>query len=501
MRTFIILAAAAALSLGACKKAEKKKKADPSAAKTTEKAGAEKEKAPEPGAELTVTSKSPEAVAAFEKGRDLVDNLRAMDATEHFKKAIELDADFALAHAYLGRGIPGAEGAAELEKAVALAAALPDAEKTVIQAMHLQRTGDAAGATAAWKKAAELAPGDWRLQVNLGNEANRQGRSADAVPYLEKAREIKPDLALVHNGLAYAYAGQAKWDEAIAAAQKQAELLPKEPNPQDTLGEMYLRAGKFDEAEKAFQAALTVEPKFGLAWQGIALARGYRGDLKGALEAVDKGLAGTPPQFRGDALLDGAWLKLAAGDSKGALADLAAVEKDPAMQKTPVYTVAAITRGHMLEELGKHADAVKAYAVGLERAQSLPGEGKTEATTAHAIGLLRTAALTGKPAADADKLVAGLEANASAAPEDAQLQSIVAWGHGLAAWAKGDAKAAAAEMSKCVATFVPCRYDLALAQRKAGDAAAADATAKEIAATPMRDVGALYFTTKLAPKK
>ncbi|HUS67348.1 MAG TPA: tetratricopeptide repeat protein [Kofleriaceae bacterium] len=497
----MIFAAVAALAMPACKKADKKKKADPSAAKTTEKAGAEKEKkAAEPGAVLTVTSKSPEAVAAFEKGRDLVDNLRAMDAMEHFKKAIELDADFAQAHAYLGRATPGADGAAELEKAVALAAALPEAEKTVIQAMHLQRNGDAAGAMAAWKKAAELAPGEWRLQLNLGTEANRLGRYADAVPLIEKAREIKPDLAVVHNGLAYAYAGQAKWDEAIAAAQKQAELLPKEPNPQDTLGEIYLRAGKFDEAEKAFQAALTIEPKFGLAWQGVALARGYRGDMKGALEAIDKGVAGAPPQFRGDGLIDGAWLKLAAGDSKGALADLAAVEKDAALKTTPAPTFAAMDRGHMLEEMGKHADAAKAYAVGLERSQSLPGQGKGEAAEAAALGALRSAALAGKPAADADKRLAEIEARAASLADDVPAQSRLAWARGLAAWAKGDAKAAAAEMSKCITTFVPCRYDLAMAQRKAGDAAAADATEKEIAATPMRDMAALYFASKLAKK-
>jgi tetratricopeptide (TPR) repeat protein len=496
MRTVMIVAATAALSVGACKQADKKKKAEPVAAKTAEMPEDKK-----PAAEVTVTSKSPEAVAEFEKGRDLVDNLRAMDAIAHFQKAVELDPDFALAHAYLGRAVPGADGAASLEKAVTLSASLPEAEKTVIQAMSQSRAGDPAGSMASWKKAAELAPGDWRLQVQLGNEANRLGNYAEAQPDLDRAATIKPDLAIVHNGLAYAHAGQKQWDEAIAAAQKQVELLPKEPNPQDTLGEIYLRAGKFDEAEKAFQAALATETKFGLAWQGTAIARGSRGDMKGALEAFVKGRDGTPPQFRGDAVLEGAWLKLAAGKGPEALKDLAALEKDAAAQKTPAGVFASLDRGFMLVEMGKHADAAKAFAMALERAQALPGQTRREVTTASAIGRLRSAALSGKPAADADKLLAVLEEDVTATPDDQHAQSAAAWARGLVAWAKGDAKAAAAEMSKCMPTAVTCRADLAAAQRKAGDAAAADATAKEIAATPMRDVGALYFTTKLTAKK
>lgn len=500
MRTVMIIAAAAALTLPACKKADNKKKPAPAAAKTTDDKDTADKKAAEPAAELTVTTKSPEAKAEFEKGRDLVDNLRAPNSFPHFQKAIELDADFALAHAYLGRNSMGPEGVTHLEKAVSLAATLPEAERTVIEAMHQARTGEAAKARASWKKAAELAPGEWRLHVHLGSEANRMMSHDAALSHFEAAQKLKPDLAVVHNGLAYAHAGKGAWEPAIAAARKQVELLPKEPNPQDTLGEILLQAGKLDEAEKAFEAALAIDPTYGIAWQGVALARGYRGDLKGALEATAKGLAGAPAHFKGDIVIETAWVKLAAGKGAEAIKDLTALEKDPAVQKMPAMAFAAIERGFILAEMGKHADATKAFTAGLAHAQTLSGDVRTNATRAHALGTLRSAALAGKPAADADKLVAAIEGEASAQPDNTGLQGGLAWARGLVAWAKDGSKAAVAELSKCPVTSLHCRYDLSVAQRKAGDAAAADATAKEIGETQVRESAALYIRT-LATKK
>src|SRR5437762_519612 len=75
--------------------------------------------------EVPVTSKSPEALTAFKDARDLLDNVRTAEAIVGFKKAMELDADFAQAHAYLGSVTPGSEGMKELERGSALAAKLP----------------------------------------------------------------------------------------------------------------------------------------------------------------------------------------------------------------------------------------------------------------------------------------------------------------------------------------------------------------------------------------
>lgn len=498
MRTLICLTAVLALGVG-CKKNEKKAKPATTAAKTTDKV----EKDAPPAAEMTVTSKSPEAVAAFQIGRDKVDNLKEPAARDDFKKAVELDPDFALALAYLGTVTPGAEGMVHLDKAKSLAAKLPEAERLFVEALHLERSGDMAAAVDTWEKASTAAAGDWRILIHLATVANAAGDADEAMEFADKAAKIKPDLALAHNILAYAHAGRSEWDKAIAAAQKQVELLPQEPNPNDTLGEIYLMAGKFDESEKAYQAALAVDPKFGIAWQGVAMARAYRGDFKGAAEAIEKDRKAAPtPEIAAAITSMLAWMKAAEGKLPEALKLLDQSEKDPAIQKGPAYAGAAVERAHFLQLSGKYPDAAKWYATAVKRAETLPGAGKRGIGVTSAVGLLRNAALSGKGAETVDAQLAVVEKSAAELPDSPRDQSIASWARGLAAWAKGGAKdgpkAAIAELSKCREDLVVCRYDLAVAQRKAGDAAAADATEKDIRETPLRDVGAVYVYTLLA---
>ena len=95
-------------------------------------------------------------------------------------------------------------------------------------------------------------------------------------------------------------------------------------------------------------------------------------------------------------------------------------------------------------------------------------------------------------AAKKSKLVGGMKRLGS----DKREASAQAYMRGLAAWAKAGAKdgpkAAIAELEKCDATMLICRYDLAAAKRASGDTAGADAIAQEIKATPRRDAGAVY---------
>ena len=74
--------------------------------------------------------------------------------------------------------------------------------------------------------------------------------------------------------------------------------------------------------------------------------------------------------------------------------------------------------------------------------------------------------------------------------------ALASWGHGLAAWAKTGPKDAVADLSKCPPQLPACRYDLAVAQRAAGDAAGADATEKLLRESPLRDAHAVYFVTR-----
>src|SRR5512146_345707 len=133
MRTVACLAAA--LLAASCGKKSNDTAAPEPAAKTAkpEPGKAAGSAAAAPAATVPVTSKSPDAIKVFEQGRDLTDAERGPEAVELFQKAIELDPDFAQAHAYLGLVTQGPPGLAELDKAKTLAAKLPEAERLVIE--------------------------------------------------------------------------------------------------------------------------------------------------------------------------------------------------------------------------------------------------------------------------------------------------------------------------------------------------------------------------------
>ncbi len=185
-------------------------------------------------------------------------------------------------------------------------------------------------------------------------------------------------------------------------------------------------AGKYDDAEKAFKAAIDLEPKYNTAWQGIALARAYRGDWKGALEANETQNANAVDTYDSvEVVKDGAWLAFAAGDTADAITRMDVIEKDEEAKKTPAYALAAIARAQMLQLAGKSADAAKWLDTGRTRGEALPGFTKKIVSRDHAIGVLRNAALAGAASPDADKLLAGLDGDAK---EDPGAASYAAWG-------------------------------------------------------------------------
>jgi tetratricopeptide (TPR) repeat protein len=488
------------LFAAACgKKAEENKAPDPTAKIVTT------EKKPEVGgARMALTTKSADAKAAYEKGHELALNARGAEAIEHMKKAVELDPEFAVATADLGMLTPGAEGTDLIAKAGPLAAKVTDAEKAWVEAAQAQRAGDPQKAVAALDKVAKAAPGQWEAHLGMGQTLLGRQDEAGAIKHLEQALAVNPNAAQVHNLLAYSYANKKEWDKAVASAKKQVELLPKEANPADTLAEIELWSGKFEDSEKNFLKATELNPKFFLAWQGVAIARAYRGDYKGAYEAYDKLATSDEPGQKYEANLERAWLQLTENKLPDALKSLDAIDKDPEAKKFPLYAFSAIERAQINGQSGKLADAKKALADALKRSESLAGDAKYNFMTGYRITALRIAMLEGKAAPDADKILADAETDGKRLGEDKLESSVQAYMRGLAAWAKGGAKegpkAAIAELEKCKPEVLICRFDLAAAKRATGDTAGADAITAELKATPRRDAGAVFLLSRAGAK-
>jgi superkiller protein 3 len=436
---------------------------------------------------MTISSRSPAAIGAFKKGLALDDSVRGAEAIQHFKQAIELDPEFALARAYHGMFLPVAEGQIEMDKAVALAATASEPEKLRIQAMVAARAGDAAKADATWVKLTQVAPEDWRAWLMVGMRAMMQRRFDAALSAFGKVRDAHPEVAIVWNHLAYTHAAREEWDQAIAAARKQTELLPKEPNPQDTYAEMLLLSGKFADADVAYQRAVQLEPKFAIAWYGAALARAHQGNHAGALEALSRGRDAS--QFgpeRGEADLQMAFVRAADGKLDEALKTLQRMESDPALAGYALPGFAKLVRGQFLHLAGKDVEAQQALSEARAHDTShWPGESKRHLQVGAALLSLAIAATSAK-ADEVDLHLASVEERARELPEHDGLAQLAQEARGLALWAKGDLPRAVAELSKCHPDQVSCRFHLYLAQRKAGDAAGAAATAEKLRARPQR---------------
>jgi len=451
--------------------------------------------------EVTITSKSSEAVTAFKDARDLLDNVRISEGAAGMKRAIELDADFALAHAYLGSVTPGPEGLEELEKASQLGAKLPKPEMLEIQALLAGTRGEELKSRSAWEKLAQIAPGDWHVHFTLGGVYMGERKWDPAATELKRATELNPNAGAAYNSLGYVYLTQDKNEEAIPTFKKYIDVLPKEPNPYDSMAEAQMAASHLEDAEASFQKAFEVSPDFYIAWQGVAQTRFLRNDWKGGKEALDKAQAvATRPVDRLGLEFNRAWSLSAAGDLDGGIKTLDALdEAAKTANEEGTYAFVPIVRAKMLVDAGKYDEAIAAATQGIERGKKpgLPGGTAIAARRAGLTNRMLAEARSNKVDA-ALKTLALLEADAKATPTNAGLQNNVQLGRGEVALARGDAKAAAAAFSRCVAQDTYAQWRLTVARETAGDKQGAEQIRNKVLRTNRRDGEYLFVRAQMA---
>jgi tetratricopeptide (TPR) repeat protein len=452
------------------------------------------------GDAVSVTAKSLEAAAAFAAGRDLADNLRVPEAQIQYRKALSLDPDFALAAAYLGASMPGAEGDALIERAVVLSAKLPENERMLVQATSAGRRGDENEVIALRRKLAESAPADWHTQFDWGQVLFNSRKWNEAAAAYQKAVTLNPKAGSAYNSLGYAQLAQNRHEDAIAAFKRYAEINPTEPNPADSLGEALLRAGRFEESEAAFQKALAISPAFYTAWEGIAKARAMRGDWPGSYQAADKARAAAARPIDQVGLgFDQAWSLFAEGKKAEALkaGDRTATDAQ-AGKMGALYALIALDGAARMTSSGQPAEALKQVAVALDRGEKakLAGGPMNNLRRAALYERIDAESRLGR-AEDAKRTLALVEADAAKSTANAQLQSNLHFARGAEAMARGEAKAAAEHFAGCIDDDTYCGLRLLQAQEKAGDTAGAAATKEKLRTANRRDGRYLYVRTQV----
>jgi tetratricopeptide (TPR) repeat protein len=196
-----------------------------------------------------------------ERGIGLIEAGRLPAAILAFQRATSLDPADAAAHHALGRAflVDGrfVEAAASLRLATTLrdeAAAFYD----LGTALH--RQGLKLEAMAAYRRAAELAPGLAAAHAALAELLDGAGEAEEAASCFRHAADAVPETAAGRLNLAKAMMLEGNFAEAELQLRRAVMLDPESDVLQKCLGDVLVREGRFEEAIAAFDHALELNP-------------------------------------------------------------------------------------------------------------------------------------------------------------------------------------------------------------------------------------------------
>ena len=144
------------------------------------------------------STSSLEALRAYSQGTLTRRTAGDIESVPFFKRAIELDPDFALAHARLGTVYSNigqsAEARAATTRSYELRERVSDRERLYIEARYYTTvTQDVPKAIESYQLLLATYPDDYAARANLGGLLRGQGRVAEAIPMLEAATRLAPD--------------------------------------------------------------------------------------------------------------------------------------------------------------------------------------------------------------------------------------------------------------------------------------------------------------------
>jgi Flp pilus assembly protein TadD len=155
------------------------------------------------------------------------------------------------------------------------------------------------------REAAELAPGNWKVHMNLGIIHARQQRPEPALEELRLARELggegKPELA---DALAGAHFQAGNVEQAIAVLTPVLERYPADSRLLLSLGKLELAAGRYRRGIATLERAARLRPRDPEPPRLAAKAWLRQGDLDAAAQSARRAVALDPADPRNAALLE-----------------------------------------------------------------------------------------------------------------------------------------------------------------------------------------------------
>jgi len=258
----------------------------------------------------------PAAYDLYLRGRGYLEDYKNPDAIENaiaeFDRALQVDEDYAPAHAALGlaynagfqRLNKGKEwidkARAECDRALAITPQLAEGHtclgKVLLSTGHYeeavqhfqssldldhnsdetlsaladayQRQGKVSEAEAAYRKAVSLRPGYWGVYIAFGTFYYNQARYSDAAEQFEKAIQLSPQNYSGYSNLGAIYLLLGRYQDAVQALKQSTALRPA-ADSYGNLGVVYFYMRQYSNSADSVQQALKIDPNDFLNWGNL----------------------------------------------------------------------------------------------------------------------------------------------------------------------------------------------------------------------------------------
>ncbi|MBD9448115.1 adenylate/guanylate cyclase domain-containing protein [Rhizobium sp. RHZ01] len=246
----------------------------------------------------------PEAYDCFLRGRELWHRLTKQtnsDARDLLQHAVELDPNFASAHAflalthgldYLNRWSASPQRSIQqAEEAATLAVARDDSDPVAHWALSVvrlySRQHDRAISEA--ERAISLNPNFAEGQVSLGEALLYSGRSEEALACFDRARILNPYFPdVVLHFQAWAWFQLRRYEEAVKLLVQRVSRNPVTDVSRALLAACYGHLGRFEEARATWQEVLRVNPDYSLEYRRKVLPFKNPADFELVMEGLRK---------------------------------------------------------------------------------------------------------------------------------------------------------------------------------------------------------------------
>lgn len=238
---------------------------------------------------LAWTSDSPQAVAQLEAALDASMKVYHSEAQEHLERALELDPGFAAAKVFLAQHARAAERerlVAELRQIEVRR--LNRRERFLINDFLLRHDGDTDAADRALEEYLAAHPEDpFALATACSLAWDRQDFERARALY-ERLIAVDPNWVRARNNLGYIAMAQGRFEEAERQFETYAYIAPDQPNPHDSMAELLTLLGRYDDARAELEQALALRPNFCASYGHLLTVEILAGDMERAAEVPER---------------------------------------------------------------------------------------------------------------------------------------------------------------------------------------------------------------------